>query len=65
MQKLYTTAGETLPGIPWNTYPRPQMVRKEWLCLNGKWHFAYGEIRTEINVPFCPESLLSGQNLQM
>ena len=65
MQKLYTTAGETLPGIPWNIYPRPQMVRKEWLCLNGKWHFECGEIRTEIYVPFCPESLLSGQNLQM
>ena len=65
MQKLYTTAGETPAGIPWNAYPRPQMKRKEWLCLNGKWHFEYGEIRTEINVPFCPESLLSGLNLKM
>ena len=65
MRKLYTTAGEKLTGIPWNTYPRPQMVRKEWLCLNGKWHFEYGAMRTEILVPFCPESLLSGQNLQM
>ena len=65
MQKLYTTAGEALAGIPWNVYPRPQMIRKEWLCLNGKWDFAYGEIRTEIIVPFCPESLLSGLNLKM
>lgn len=65
MRKLYTTAGEKLTGIPWNTYPRPQMVRKEWLCLNGKWHFEYGTMRTEILVPFCPESLLSGQNLKM
>lgn len=65
MRKLYTTAGEKLTSIPWNTYPRPQMVRKEWLCLNGKWHFEYGTVRTEILVPFCPESLLSGQNLKM
>src|ERR1035437_1318060 len=21
-------------------YPRPQMVRKEWLNLNGMWHYA-------------------------
>ena len=65
MQKLYTAAGETLAGIPWNAYPRPQMVRKDWLCLNGKWDFRYGEIRTAIEVPFCPESLLSGLNLKM
>ena len=31
MQKLYTTAGESLSGTPWNVYPRPQMVRKDWL----------------------------------
>ena len=65
MQKLYTAAGEALSGIPWNVYPRPQMVRKDWLCLNGKWDFSCGEIRAEIEVPFCPESLLSGLNLKM
>ena len=65
MQKLYTTAGETPAGIPWNVYPRPQMVRKDWLCLNGTWDFEYGEVRTEITVPFCPESLLSGLDLRM
>ena len=65
MHKLYTTAGEALTGIPWNAYPRPQMIRKDWLCLNGKWGFRYGEARAEINVPFCPESLLSGLNLRM
>ena len=26
MQKLYTPAGEALRGVPWNAYPRPQMV---------------------------------------
>ena len=65
MRKLYTAAGETLSGVPWNAYPRPQMVRKDWLCLNGKWNFETGGIRTEITVPFCPESLLSGVSLKM
>ena len=65
MQKLYTSAGETLSGVPWNVYPRPQMVREDWLCLNGTWDFSCGETRAEIRVPFCPESLLSGLNLEM
>ena len=55
-------------------YPRPSFVRNNWECLNGKWEFyndsgASGEDRQiyrsekfdcEINVPFCPESSLSG-----
>ena len=65
MQKLYTTAGEALSGTPWNAYPRPQMVRKDWLCLNGEWDFEYRGTKTEIRVPFCPESLLSGVETQM
>ena len=65
MQKLYTPAGETLRGVPWNVYPRPQLVRKDWLCLNGEWDFTFGEIKTKIQVPFCPESLLSGLDLKM
>ena len=51
----------------WNTtYPRPQLVRNDWLGLNGKWRFrtekaaAEKEKWEEINVPFCPESKLSG-----
>ena len=54
MQKLYTAAGETPADIPWNSYPRPQMVRKDWLCLNGKWFFEYGDVRTEITVQIMP-----------
>ena len=27
-------------NIPRPEYPRPQFVRKEWLCLNGRWEFA-------------------------
>ena len=65
MQKLLTEAGASLAGIPWNTYPRPQMVRKDWLCLNGTWDFETGGTRTEIRVPFCPESLLSGVDIAM
>lgn len=61
MQRLYTDEGMNLPGVPWNSYPRPQMQREEWLCLNGKWSFYtdYNRKR-DILVPFCPESLLSG-----
>lgn len=55
-------------------YPRPQFVRKDWMNLNGQWDFTIdhaltGEQRNlqnaesfdmKINVPFCPESKLSG-----
>ena len=35
MQQLFTREGEELKGTPWQAYPRPQMVRPDWLCLNG------------------------------
>ncbi len=55
-------------------YPNPQFERKNWLCLNGEWDFEIdksasgfvrefyknGEFTKKINVPFCPESELSG-----
>ncbi|TFW34676.1 glycoside hydrolase family 2 protein [Massilia horti] len=53
-------------------YPRPQLVRDRWLNLNGKWRFRFDdnlECRMphgvtgwthEINVPFAPETTLSG-----
>ena len=55
-------------------YPRPSFVRDKWQCLNGEWEFyndlcasgddrkVYNAERLEstINVPFCPESELSG-----
>ncbi|MBO4730341.1 MAG: DUF5013 domain-containing protein [Bacteroidaceae bacterium] len=50
-------------------YPRPQMVRSEWMNLNGLWDFSsmasYNDnIPTsgwyEILVPYCVESALSG-----
>ena len=60
--------------IPRSEYPRPQLVRDAWLCLNGEWEFEIdhgesGEARGlvgaehlagKITVPFCPESRLSG-----
>ncbi len=51
-------------------YPRPAWRRSDWLNLNGPWRFAIdrdavftaSEVRFErtIQVPFCPESTLSG-----
>ncbi|CAM4333687.1 beta-galactosidase [Paenibacillus alkaliterrae] len=65
---------EATPSIPRPEYPRPQMVRTEWLNLNGEWEFEidYGNsgkqrhlyealsLKDQILVPFCPESKLSG-----
>jgi beta-galactosidase/beta-glucuronidase len=48
-------------------YPRPQMVRRDWLNLNGLWDFAItskdakrATFQTQILVPFPVESALSG-----
>ena len=67
LKDLYTEAGEALQGTPWQVYPRPQMKRDSFFNLNGIWELATGtepviprEFPLQINVPFCPESLLSG-----
>ena len=59
---LYTEAGKILTGQPWTVYPRPQMRRDSFFCLNGEWEFSVGEETYDrtILVPFCPESALSG-----
>ena len=52
--------------IPWNVYPRPQLKRDSFLCLNGKWELTcLRDGKTEedwgqILVPFPPESPASG-----
>ncbi len=60
--------------IPRPEYPRPQLVRDSFVNLNGKWAFEidFGKsgverglieaktLNSEIIVPFCPESELSG-----
>ena len=70
--KLMTVWGENLqatdPILP--EYPRPQMVRENWLNLNGIWQFQpaasatealpSGNLSREILVPFPVESALSG-----
>lgn len=55
-----TEAGENISKTPWDVYPRPQMRRRDWLCLNGEWDFEKSGVKSKILVPFCPESLLSG-----
>ena len=65
--KLITAQGEQLPDVPWDIYPRPQLRRDSFLCLNGTWDFAAatGDDTPQaydrtIRVPFAPESMLSG-----
>lgn len=59
---LYTKEGRNLSGQPWSVYPRPQLKRDSFICLNGEWDFAVNEgvYTHKILVPFAPESLLSG-----
>ncbi|GGC15020.1 glycoside hydrolase family 2 protein [Dyadobacter sediminis] len=62
--------------LPLSEYPRPQMQREDWMCLNGKWDYqggrqlasalnpsspiAFDKQAQQILVPYCPESVLSG-----
>jgi beta-galactosidase/beta-glucuronidase len=59
--------------VPRPEYPRPQLVREDWLNLNGPWQFEIDagdsglerglrerELSGTITVPFAPESELSG-----
>ena len=56
---LRTPWGESLTGMPWNVYPRPQMQRDSFFCLNGEWDFsAEGVVE---NAKIC--SLLLEHNL--
>ncbi|MBQ8912133.1 MAG: beta-galactosidase, partial [Clostridia bacterium] len=63
-------------NIPRPEYPRPRLVRDQWMNLNGPWKFEFdfgdsgkvkelwkegnGTFDKEIIVPFVPESKLSG-----
>ena len=72
---LYTRWGQELERTsPLPDYPRPQMVRDNWLNLNGLWQYAIvdskadhppQEMDGEIVVPFSPESLLSSVGTQL
>lgn len=63
LMDLYTPEGEAFNGTEWSVYPRPQMKRDSFFCLNGEWDFGIGketEYKSKILVPFAPQSLLSG-----
>ncbi len=62
-------------NIPRPEHPNPQFQRQAWINLNGKWSFQIdnsksgverkfyekgARLDSTINVPFCPESVLSG-----
>ncbi|WP_298735648.1 sugar-binding domain-containing protein [uncultured Chitinophaga sp.] len=63
-------------AVPLGEYPRPQLQRDDWMCLNGKWDYRGGKDAPvalhpeapasfdntpgKILVPYCPESFLSG-----
>ncbi|ROS71848.1 glycosyl hydrolase family 2 [Curtobacterium sp. PhB130] len=62
-----------IPAIPKPEHPRPQLVRDDWVNLNGVWGFEVDpgdsglerglrdrELSGEVLVPFAPESKLSG-----
>lgn len=54
-------------SMPLAEYPRPQLQRDSWLCLNGPWDYAIlpereplKDYQGTILVPFSPETQLSG-----
>lgn len=74
LRPLLTEWGEKLDrACPLPEYPRPQMRRTQWQCLNGVWEWAIrggnepGPVAYdgEIIVPFSPESRLSGVGRQL
>lgn len=59
-------------NTPWNVYPRPQLVRNSFICLNGEWDFRVSRTNElpksydeKIIVPYVPQSKLSGIGRQM
>jgi Glycosyl hydrolases family 2, sugar binding domain/Glycosyl hydrolases family 2, TIM barrel domain/Glycosyl hydrolases family 2/Chitobiase/beta-hexosaminidase C-terminal domain/PA14 domain len=60
-------AAKVDPVKPWPEYPRPDIIRKNWINLNGMWDYAVTarDVKPEkwdgqILVPFPIESALSG-----
>ena len=66
---LTTSWGRAVtPENVWREYPRPQLVRADWTCLNGTWDYAITSAVSDlpakydgtILVPFGVETPLSG-----
>ncbi|MCQ2537053.1 MAG: hypothetical protein MJ124_01510 [Lachnospiraceae bacterium] len=53
---LFHKEEKTEEYAPWKRHPNPQERRASWISLNGEWSLN-GQ---KINIPFCPESKLSG-----
>jgi hypothetical protein len=71
---MLTEWGEKVaPDNAWREYPRPQMVRGNWECLNGNWNYAITDAAAgiplkwegRILVPFAAGSALSGVRRQV
>lgn len=64
-QRLHTPFEDIAQAIPFSSYPRPQLVRDSYYCLNGEWSLSLQtttgvEALGKIRVPFPPESAASG-----
>lgn len=60
---IWTEQADDEREIPLPEYPRPQMMREHWVCLNGWWEYAFTglseipkEAQGRILVPFSPET---------
>ncbi len=60
---IWTEQADDGKEIPLPEYPRPQMRRDHWICLNGWWEYAFTgldeiprEAEGRILVPFSPET---------
>lgn len=55
-RKLTSDIENSSSDIPYDIYPRPQLKRDSYICLNGEWELGGGKI----TVPYPPQSDLSG-----
>lgn len=70
---MLTPFGKNLnKDCPLAEYPRPQLVRDSYICLNGPWRYALSQDGSlpqsfdgTIIVPFSPESELSGADFKL
>lgn len=75
MKQLYTRWSREVLENPEHVlkeYPRPMMVRKSYVNLNGKWDYAITDSKEKVQeydgqilVPFSPEAMLSGVDRQL